>query len=245
MNTPNRNYANGDADMLTACATLTEAAIAHKTFLQSKRSNWGDPYFETLKQRIADTSSSHLGMDNAKAMRAATLKIITLQKQAESDLANLKAQLEVDYRADKPRRNELLKQLGFTDQLKKVQNKDQQAMVQLLYAYKAAMTPALKAEFLANGTMPALIDNITGYADVLQQANITQETMKSGRKGITAEGIAACNSIYTEVIGVSKMASKFFKGDPAVQSRFNYNKALAAMNGGVKSAPVDTPGTGL
>lgn len=46
------NYANGNANLLTASATLTEAEIDNKTLLQSKYSNWAGPYFEPLKKRI-------------------------------------------------------------------------------------------------------------------------------------------------------------------------------------------------
>ncbi|MGV8880493.1 MAG: hypothetical protein ACOH2A_15860 [Sphingobacteriaceae bacterium] len=195
MELPNRNYPNGDADMLTACATLTESAIAHKAFLQTKRSNWADPYFEGLKQRLAEVSAKHLGADNAKVLRNATLQILSLQKQALADLAEMKVQVNVDYADDKPRRIELLKQLGFADHLKAAKKNDQQALVQLLYAFEAAMQPALKAEMVAKGNMPTCIDQITGYADVLQKANVDQEFNKRGCNGLTADGIMACKNI--------------------------------------------------
>lgn len=163
MELPNRNYPNGDADMLTACATLTESAIAHKAFLQTKRSNWADPYFEDLKQRLADVSAKHLGADNAKDLRNATLQILSLQKQALADLAEMKVQVNVDYADDKPKFN------------------------------------------------------------------------KGGHKGLTADGILACNKIYNEVMGNSKMATTFLRDQPGVKSTFSYARVSAAMQGGIRS----------
>lgn len=236
MDLPNRNYRHSDAEMLTVCATLTEAAIAHKSFLQTKRSNWAEPYFEDLKQRIADVSAMHLGADNGKALRNATIQITGLQMQALIDLSDFKVQLSVDFHENKPRRKELLKQLGFADHLKDAQKSDQQALVQLLYAFKAAMLPELKAEMVAKGTMPALIDRITGYADSLQKANVDQEFNKIGRKGLTADGIMACNRVYEEVMGNSKMAASFMRDNPVAQITFNFSKVSAAMQGGVRAA---------
>ncbi|MGV8879630.1 MAG: hypothetical protein ACOH2A_11430 [Sphingobacteriaceae bacterium] len=235
MELPNRNYRHSDAEMLTVCATLTEAAIAHKAFLQTRRSNWADPYFEELKQRIAAIAATHLGADNAKAMRNATMQITALQKQALVDLSDFKVQVDVDYAKDKSRQKELLKQLGFADHLKQAQRFDQQALVQLLYAFKAAMLPPVKAEMVSKGIMPALIDQITSYADVLQKANVDQEFNKSGRKVLTADGILACNQIYEEVMGVGKMAAAFMRDKPAAQSSFVFAKVASNMRGGVRS----------
>jgi len=67
-----RKYTGKDVDMLTACATIIEQAIIHKTFLQSKRANWADPFFQNLQTTIDDAFKDHLGIDNAKQMREAT-----------------------------------------------------------------------------------------------------------------------------------------------------------------------------
>ncbi|QYS87193.1 hypothetical protein JJC03_04405 [Flavobacterium oreochromis] len=45
MTTQTRKYRGKDVDMLVACSTIIENAIANKTFLQSKRSNWTDDFF--------------------------------------------------------------------------------------------------------------------------------------------------------------------------------------------------------
>ena len=43
--TVTRKYKTKDVEMLTATATIIENAIANKTFLQSKRTTWADPFF--------------------------------------------------------------------------------------------------------------------------------------------------------------------------------------------------------
>jgi hypothetical protein len=50
-----RNYKCKDVEMLITAATINESAIKNKTFLQSKRANWADPFFEDFKAEIDQT----------------------------------------------------------------------------------------------------------------------------------------------------------------------------------------------
>jgi len=115
-------------------------------------------------------------------MREATQVVAGIQKNALSDLVDFKVQLVEDFKSNKTRRDELLTRLGFTANLKDAQNNDQQALIELLLKFKQNMTPAIQAEITAKGISAALITTIIGYADVLKNSNITQETLKSSRK---------------------------------------------------------------
>jgi len=225
-----RDYTGKDVDMLTACGTIIEQAIIHKTFLVSKRANWADPFFPNLKIRIANAFTNYLGIDNAKEMRDATQVVLGIQKNAMRDTAEFKVQIMEDFKNDKPRRAEILTRLGFTTHLKDAQNHDQEALVELLLKFKLNMSAALKTEITNAGTALTLITAIIGYADVLKTANITQETFKGGRKEITASAVKEFNEIYSAVISIAKISANFFKADKAKQDKFSYNKIRKNLN---------------
>ena len=202
-----RKYKTKDVEMLTATATIIENAIANKTFLQSKRSTWADPFFNDLKTQIETTTETYLGKDAAQQMRQATQIVINIQSQALNDLAEFKVQIEQDFKATPVQKTEILTQLGFTSYHKLAQKGDQEGLVNLLFQFKTNLNPTLNTEIVSKGTAQATIDNIIGYANTLKEANITQETYKGTRKEITDEAITAFNLIYDQVISIAKIAS--------------------------------------
>jgi hypothetical protein len=183
--TTKRNYTGKDVDMLTTCATIVENAIANQDFLTTKRKNWIDPFFNNLKARIDNAFSQFLGIDNASQQRKATQTLTEIQAVALDNLAEAKIQIEEDFKSDKIRRDEILKTLGYTDCHKKAQAKDQEALVELLYRFKANLTTDLHNEITDRGTDQTTLDRICSYADEMVNANITQETLKGSRKTIT------------------------------------------------------------
>ena len=239
---PDRAYTGKDVEMLTVCATIVEHAIDNKVFLQSKRSTWADPFFEELEIRINNAFSNFLGIDNAKEMRAATKVVIAVQAVALNLLAEFKVQVREDFKNDPDRRDEILNVLGITTHHDDAQNQDQEALIELLMKFKLNMTPALQTEITDKGMAPATIAAIIAQADILNNANITQETFKGGRPEITAEAITEFNAIYSEVISVAKIARNFFKGDEVKQDLFSYAKVLSNLNSTPPAEPEPPPG---
>lgn len=139
-------------------------------------------------------------------------------------------QISEDFKDDKVRRDELLRQLGFTGFHDSAQQKDQEALIQLLFQFKTNLNSTIKKEITAKGTDPAILDAITGYADDLKNANITQETFKGLRKEMSSEAVQEFNSIYNAVISICKISSKFFKEQPAVKEQFSFTKVNKALN---------------
>ena len=180
-----RNYKAKDVEMLITAATILESAIANKTFLQAKRSTWQDPFFQNFKAQIDQTISQYLGQDNAKELRQATQVVLTLQKAATRDLAELKVQLEEDFKASPAQKEELLNNLGFKTYYTGIKNKDQEALINLLYQFKSNLTPQTRTSIETAGTAPVLVDNILTYAETLKDANVFQEGKKGTRKELT------------------------------------------------------------
>ena len=236
MTTFQRDYKAKDVDMLIASATITDAAITNKTFLQSKRSTWADPFFDDLKTEIDKAIQVHLGVDSAKDLRQATQLVYAVQTAAIKDLAEVKVQLVEDFKDNPSQQTEILNQLGFTTYHKAAQKGDQEALINLLFQFKTNIEP-LRAEIVAKGTPDAILDKIIEHADQLKVANITQEGTKGTRKVITAEAITEFNKIYNKVISVAKISTKFFKDNPALKDQFSFTKVKKALNLTKKSTP--------
>ena len=120
--------------------------------------------------------------------------------------------------------------LGITTHHDDAQNGDQEALIELLMKVKLNMDAALETEITDKGMAPATIAAIIAQADILNNANITQETLKGSRPEITAEAVTEFNAIYSAVISVAKIARNFFKGDEHKQDLFSYAKVLSNLN---------------
>ncbi len=80
-----------------------------------------------------------------------------------------------------------------------------------------------------------------GYADILKNADVSQETLKSSRKAITATSVTEFNDIYDQVISISKIASKFYKDQPEMKVQFSYSKVGNVLKAKSKTAETTPP----
>jgi len=224
-----RNYHCKDVEMLMGSETVIMSATDNLAFLITKRPIWANPFFPDLQARITLAYSEHLGIDNAQALRAATIVLKAVQIPAQNDIAEFKVQIDSDFNSDRPRRDEILNVLGFTEHLKDIQVGDQEALIELLIKFKTNI-PTFQAEIITKGMAPASITTIVGYADTLKNANVTQETAKGTRKTITAAALTEFNAIFEIINGICKMCFKFFKNDKPRQDMFSFSKVIRNMN---------------
>ena len=238
MSTIGRIYKTKDVDMLLTIETIIDSAIANKTFLQTKRSNWADPYFDNIKKEINTIIQENLGVDSAKELRQATIAVKTIQANALTDLAEIKVQIEQDFKAQPDRKSEILNQLGFTSYYTQATTRDQEGLINLLFQYNTNLTPALKAEIVAKGTAAAALDAINTYAQTLKDADVFQEGTKGTKKEITSETIQIFNNIYSTVLSIAVISAKFFKTDTAKKDQFSFAKVSKTLN---KPKPIKTP----
>ena len=235
-----RIYNTKDVDMIITIDTIMDSAIANKTFLQSKRSNWADPFFQDIKTQIDSVVQNYLGQDSAKALRQATQVVKDIQTKALIEIGEVKVQIDQDFKPTPDRRTEILKQLGFTDYYEPARKKDQEGLINLLYQFKTNLTTELKTEIANKGTAPASLEAIVEFADILKNSNVTQEGNKGTKKEITAEGIQALNDIYSKVISIAMISAKFFQKEPTKKALFSYTKVSDALNK-PKSKPKTPP----
>ena len=182
---------------------------------------------QTLRPRIDNAIETYLGLDKKKQLREATAQVEALQKPALHFLSFLKTQVEVDFGAGS---GEILKTLGYETNLRNAQKGDQEALIQLLYAFKKGMTDELKIQITGKGTSPDLIDQIINYADQLAAANMAQESLKETSKSLSAEAINALNDIFNEVMGICKIAAGYYNDDSLKKAQFTFSKVVANMN---------------
>ena len=226
----NRNYSFKDVDMLLASKTIIESLNTNLSDLSMVRTNWTQEYVTQLSSKIDDAIENFLGLDKKKELRNATANLSSIQTPAIRDLSFLKKQLEVDFASEKSNLKEMLKNLGFDKNLRRVYNSDQEALIELLYAFKKGMKEKLKSDIVSKGTNPELIDRIVNYAEQLKQANVSQETQKETTKAISEEATNIFNSIYEELIGICKIASTFYQYDPLKKELFTFSKVIRNMN---------------
>lgn len=241
MTIPIRKYSTKDVDMVITIETIIDSAIANKTFLQTKRPAWADPFFEDIKIKINDEADKYLGADAAKQLREATQTVIAIQEPAITELSEVKIQIEVDFSDDPIRKKEILIQLGYTAHFKEAQKRDQEGLINLLYQFKTNLTSTLKAEIVAKGTNTAQLETIIDFANTLKNANVTQEGFKGTRTELTAEAINALNGIYTDVIGIAKIAARFYAKEKVKKDLFNFSKVSKKLNFSKVTPPEPEP----
>ena len=229
MKTNDRNFAGKAIDMLTAIETITKSFIQYQAILETERTNFTAAYFSDLDNRI-NGAFALVGADKTRNQREATRKVLALSSEVAKKISNLKVNISQIYSKDPDRLTEILRTLGFTDYGTLVRNKDQEATVQFLYRFSQNLTPALAAEFTAAGIPPAKLTDITTYTEQLRDANINQESIKSTKKVLTEADLTALNSLYAEVMGISKIARNVFSDKPNIKSQFAYSPILKRIN---------------
>ena len=237
----NRNYNCKDVDMLMASKTIAETFKTNISELATTRTDWTEQYATDLILRIDNAIHTHLGIDVKKDLRSATTALVSLQFPARRDISYFKTQIDDDFKKNAPRRDEILKSLGFTKYLRGVQSGNQESLIQFLYTFKTNITPALRDEITAKGLNPMLIDIITAYADTFAQANVAQESQKGSTKEISQEVANIFNAIYDEIIGICKKASNYYRYEPVKKEQFTFAKALSNLGTPAKAQVKEVP----
>ena len=218
-----RNYSYKDVVMLMAAKTILQSIQAYLSELSTVRTNWTNAYVTELILKIDNAVENFLGLDKKQALREATDLLNQIKVPALRDLGFVKTQIEVDFGKTA---GEILKTLGLT---KNLHNISQEELIEVLFSFKKGMTNKLKDSITSKGTNPLLIEVIIGYATHLQQANLNQESMKTSTKDVSQEAVDTFNAIYDEVIGIGKIASKYYKDDSLKKEQFTFSKVVKKM----------------
>lgn len=218
-----RNYSYKDVVMLMTSKTIVQSLQNYRSELSLVRTNWTEAYVTELKGKINSAIEDFLGLDKKQPLREATSLLNEIKTPALRDLGFIKTQIEVDFG---PNAAEILRTLGLT---RDIHIMSQEELIQLLYSFKKGMTEQLKTTLTEKGANPGLIDGIVGYATQLEAANLGQEGLKASTREISQEAVDTFNSIYTEVSGICKIASKFYQNDRLKKDQFTFSKVVRNM----------------
>ncbi len=224
-----RNYKCRDVEMLLASQTIVISLNDNLEELSLIRTSWTAEYVSTLKTRINNAIENFLGLDKKKAQRMATTHLQSLMQAAHRNIFFLKTQIEVDF-GDEAK--EILNNLGYYIDAEKLRNHNQEAMIQMLYAFKNGMTDELKTQITAKGTNPSLIEKIISYADQIKEADINQEHLKETSRELSQEALNEFNSIYEIIIGICKIAASYYYNDPLKKDQFTFSNIVSNMSSG-------------
>lgn len=230
MENPQRMYKIKDIDFIITSYTIINSAIDNQTALQTKRANWTLLFFQAIKTQIDQATQDHLGVDSAKELRDATQIVYTITRAALQDLAELKIQIEEDFKNNPVQRKEILNTLGFTNYFFNARQGDQEALIDLLHQFKTNLTQQLNDEIVAKGTAQATIDAVINQANALKDADVFQEGKKGTRKEITAAAINEFNNIYEKIISIARISAKIFKTDKAKSDQFSFSNVSKNIN---------------
>jgi hypothetical protein len=92
------------------------------------------------------------------------------------------------------------------------------------------MTPELRKKIEAAGTDGAIIDELIGMRDEINDMNIKQETLKGSTPKKTALNIEEMNEIYKQVIGICKIAPRLLPDVPTAAEDFSFSRILNRLS---------------
>lgn len=230
METPKTKYSIKTVDFVITADTIIDSAIANQPFLVTKRSTWTLPFFQAIKTQIDKAVQDHLGVDSAKQLRDASQIVYTIVANTLEELAEIKVQIEEDFKDNPTQKVEILNTLGFTPYFFNARKGDQEALINLLFQFKTNLTQELNDKIVQKGTAQTTLDAVITRADALKDADVLQEGKKGTRKELTTAAINEFNNIYDKIISITRISAKFFKKDKAKSDQFSFAKVSKNIN---------------
>lgn len=223
-----RTYGCSDVAMIIAARVIAKNLLNQLAELTAIRTTWTQVFIDALMAKIDSLATDVLGKSSKTALFEATANLTDLITPARKDISALKIQIDIDYKKDPVKHKLILDELGYTANLKKIQNKNQKSVIMFLTLFSRNVSK-YQTEMMANGTPKALLDRIAGYGEVITLANTIQEELKSSGKLLTAENIAKLESLYEEVGSICKIAANHFIGNKIKKEMFTFNKVVANL----------------
>ena len=216
-----RKYTAADIDILSACSSVLEQVRLRKAIFQVERPRYTDVFLDEFAEMLVKAKEI-CGGDNVKELRKATREVMRLKTQALSDLLDFRTFLKSDFKENLVRYKEILVELGFHLHYRDAR-KNQNRLIQMLYAIQQGLTAELRTEIEAAGMNPLLIDRLLEAAQILDKANTLQEVLKKGRPELTQTDIIFLNKVYGIGTSLADDGQRIFKDNTAVFSIFNFN----------------------
>ncbi len=222
-----RNYGCKDSDLLFTAEMVAENLKAHLDVLSVVREQWTEEYANDFIARIHDAMSKYLSNDSHKTLRNATAKVNSIINKAIKCLSFFKTQVFIDFKDEETKKNEILETLGFKKYYNKVTARNQNALLQLLLAFKENLTDDIRSQLISKGFKQTEFDEIIDLAGNFKNANLHQENIKANKKQFFQEKRIALNAISNEVKGICRLASMKISDNPALKDIFTFKKVVS------------------
>jgi len=231
-----RLYPYKDVDMLTASHVISHNFMNKIHELSSLMTCWTEEMGHKLREKIDYGFQYYLGMNPQIPLRDASQEVKNIRMKAMKDLANLRNLITNRFNHQSDR---LLNKLGYQKYFQYAREEDQEALIFLLTTFKEQVAGDIRKHLISQGVNPKLIERIISYRDPLYEANIRQESLKLSTPVRTGERIKYFNGIYSEVMGISKIAYRFYYHDPVTRELFSFSKTVRNLNASRGNKPKD------
>lgn len=222
-----RDFNYKDVETALGVRVVGENLLRNLFELQTIQLNLTEELAYELIHGADEAMEVYLGIDPRQQIRGATKKVNELQEEALEAMGLLKKLIPVHFKNEY---REMLKQLGYTRYHKDARNGDQEALMQLLSAFRIGMTDDMKASITDKGVNPEIIDRILSYGGQIWEANASQEALKGSSSEITDEAIDYLNSLYNKAMDICKIGAAFYYNNPVKRNQFTFSRIVRNMN---------------
>ncbi|MFA5327374.1 MAG: hypothetical protein WC384_06255 [Prolixibacteraceae bacterium] len=232
--------------MLVAALTVADHFEAEKQVFIDEKPSWGDPFIATFREAVSQVMNDYYGVNTKEELQKQTSLVNELAIRTHDDLAMVKTQIERGFRATPERGEWVIAKLGFKEYWSKASNSNQSMLIGLLLAFRNNLDQALRNELEQNEVNPVRINNLLSYADTLNKANITQESLKGSTKLDTEKAVSALNNIYDQAMDICAIGQQLFKNDKLKKELFVFSKLVKKQGtaGAATSVETETPPEG-
>ena len=233
--------------MLIAAMTVTDYFESEKEAFVEEMPGWSDPFIANFRADIQQILDEYFGISSKGDLEDQTRMVNELTKNAKDDLDMVKTQIERGFRANPETRKKILAQLGFKEYWSKASHRNQSMMIGLLLTFRNNLNEELRAELETNLVNSNRLTQILSYADELNQANMTQESLKGSTKLDTEEAILVLNTVYEQAIDICAIGKQLFRREPLRKELFVFSKLVKkqqntnAQGSTNDETPVDDP----
>lgn len=229
--------------MLVAALTVADHFEAEKQVFNVEKPLWNDQFLADFRQAVGLVMNEYFGISTKEELRNQTSLVEELSGKAIADLGMVKTQIERDFRATPERCQWILDKLGFKEYWSKASNNNQSVLIGLLLAFRNNLNKPLFDELEQNGVNPARLNNLISYADTLNQANITQESLKGSTKLVTEKAVLTLNDIYDRAMDICAVGQQLFKKDKLKKDLFVFSNLVKnqGIQGSHTSGDPETP----
>jgi len=196
-------------EMLTIATTITERAQQDQTAFQTANSDWDTTFFQTLKARI-QTAILKLNPSMLMNQKTLTAQVEKSRINAINDLDILKAAIESKFTGDHKTKGDAILGTLEIPRISKARAGDQEALAQILAAFKANEATILP-ELQSKNISPGLISRLQQHYITFHPLNIRQELAKGDVTTNTKTNQLERNAIYTKIAGISKLGKTLSK----------------------------------